>query len=73
MARLMLVTFAAGLTAACGQRGDLFLPEAEREAVPAIAPPTIPAAGPAAAQAPTADDDDDQAGANGARPAGVAQ
>jgi predicted small lipoprotein YifL len=55
---LALFAVAAAL-AACGQKGDLYLPDAAREAVPAT---TQPAGGGATgAQAP-ADDDDQNAG-----------
>lgn len=47
----LLLTLAAAALTACGQRGDLYLPEPAREAVPAT-----PAASPAATAASTGDD-----------------
>lgn len=56
---LALFAVAAAL-AACGQKGDLYLPDAAREAVPATTPPA--GGGAAGAQAPVDDDDDQNAG-----------
>ena len=60
---LALFAMAATL-AACGQKGDLYLPDAAREAVPAT---TQPAGGGAAGTQAPVDDDDDQ-NANAQRP-----
>lgn len=62
---LALLALAATL-AACGQKGDLFLPDAAREAVPATTTP--PAGGGAASAQAPADDDDDQNAGNAQRP-----
>lgn len=44
--RASLLLLAAALLAACGQRGDLFIPEPEREPIATV--PTGPAATPGA-------------------------
>jgi predicted small lipoprotein YifL len=63
--RLALLALSAVL-AACGQKGDLYMPDAAREAVPATTPPA--GGGAAGAQAPANDEDDDDQNGNAPPP-----
>jgi hypothetical protein len=70
MRNALLILFAGGLLAACGQRGPLYLPDEERvevgpvavplsSPIPRASPLPAPAAGPAGAG--TVDEDEDAA------------
>jgi predicted small lipoprotein YifL len=69
MIRISMLLAALLLAGACGQKGDLYFPDEEREVIDRVPLGTLLSPGPGNAQP----EEEDEATAPAARPAGVAQ